>query len=590
MDQTVFDFSWAEPVGLTPSLAPKTQSIELPKPVATMADIQTCVTRDSSLAELRRRDLLSGLSRFGTIAGRPLADIPATASAVRAVFAEAKPVKLGIQQKSLQTLRSSVVFGLKRFGSINRRSVSAVKQNWSAEWAALIGLIQVPFQRHGLSRFAEFCSQRAIKPADVKPELLRVFLDEINASEVIKNPKAIVKGTVSNWNRAVRETPGWPQVRLSSPTRPKPAVFPLEAFPLTFQTDLFAWEKRVSAKPKGSSIFSNEALLRPLRPETIKSQLFMFRQVATALVKSGAMDPAEIDNLASLCDPDKLQIALEFEYERLGRKERRVLEIASKMRVLAKHCTQLTAEQAVGFDRLCSHRPIRQNQITEKNRERLAQFDDDKNYHLLASIPTRAAAQAKKTKNPYRAAKLMEQAIAVSLLVHVALRLSTLRKLELAWFKWQADGTVILSIPATVMKGKRALELALNAEVGDLIRGHVECFRPALPCADGPFLFAGEKGGPRSKNAMYARIVAAAKDVGLEMNPHLFRHLIQKICAEIDSASMRDVSRVLGHTTESTTAIFYSDRNGRAASKRLDQLLARKIDGGRKARHETASY
>ena len=129
------------------------------------------------------------------------------------------------------------------------------------------------------------------------------------------------------------------------------------------------------------------------------------------------------------------------------------------------------------------------------------------------------------------------------------------------------------------MKGKRALELALNAEVGALVQEHIDRFRPALPCANGRYLFPGEKGGPRSKGAMYERIVASAKDVGLEMNPHLFRHLIQKICAEADPASVGDVSKVLNHASSSTTVIFYTDNNGRAASKRLDKILRDKAKG-----------
>ncbi|WP_186421358.1 site-specific integrase [Bosea sp. CS1GBMeth4] len=580
MEQTAFDFSWAEPAEATPDSANEVHSIAPPRRAATIADIHACIAEDNSLAEGRRRDILSGLNRFGAIAGRSLAEIPATAAAVRAVFADAKPAKLGLKKKSLQTLRSSVAFALKRFAPVGPKGVSAVKQNWNPEWVALIGQIQIPFQRHGLSRFAEFCSHRMMSPPEVKPETLVDFLAALAESEVVKNPKDIVHNTISSWNRAARETPGWPQTRLSSPTKPTSYVLPLSALPAGFQSDLAAWEKRVSAKPKAASIFSGEGLLRPLRPETIKSQLFMFRQVATALVKSGAMKLDEIEGLASLCNSDKLLIALEFEYERLGKKERRVLEIASKLRVLAKHFAQLTPEQAAGFDRLCSNRPKRQNQITEKNRHRLAQFDDDKNYRLLTTMPARAAAQARKMKNPYRAAKRMEQAVAVSLLVHVALRVSTLRKLQLDWLKWQPDNSFILSIPPAAMKGNQALELALNAGVGELIREHLERHRPALPSSDGVYLFPGEKGGPRSKNAMYEQIVAAAADAGLEINPHLFRHLLQKVCAEIDPASIADVSRVLGHASPSTTATFYAERNGKAASRRLDQILAKKSDRG----------
>lgn len=579
MEQTAFDFSWAEPVETASVPDPAPEIAGPSRSPATMAEIRAITEADLTLPDARRRDLLSGLKRLEAIAGRSLADVPATAAAVRAIFSEAKPIRLGIKQKTLQTLRSSVVFALRRFGPVERRTGSPIKENWSPEWAALIGEIPIPFQRHSLSRFAAFCSGRGVLPVDVTSNHLAGFLDDLRVREAIKNPKAIVKNTVSNWNRAVRTIKGWPGFWLSSPTKPTPAVLPLKAFPRPFQADLAGWKRRVSAQPKASSIFSSEALLRPLRPATIESQLFMFRQVATALVKSGAMKLDEIDSLAALCDPDKLQIALEFEFERHG-KERRVFEIANKMAILAKHVTRLSPEQVSGLAVLCSVRPKRQNQITEKNRERLSQFDDDENYRLLTSIPVRAAAQARKMKNGYRAAKLMEQAVAIALLGHVALRLTTLRTLELSWLRWQPDGSVILFIPPTATKGRRALELFLNADVGQLLREHLDRFRPSLPCSDGPYLFPGEKGGPRSKNAMYERIVAAAQGVGLEFNPHLFRHLIQKICAEVDPTSLSDVSRVLQHASPSTTLTFYADHNGRAASRRLDNILTKKAGGG----------
>ncbi|KRE16786.1 hypothetical protein ASE66_09235 [Bosea sp. Root483D1] len=578
MEQTAFDFSWPEPVENPPAATSEKHRTVHVQPAETMADIHACAAADISLTDGRRRDLLSGLNRFGAIAGRPLTEIPATASAIRAVFAEAKPIRLGIKRKTLQTLRSSVAFAVNQFAPARKTSSSAVKENWNAEWAALIGLIQTPFRRHALSRFAEFCSQQAISPADVMPETLAGFYLALTEAEIVKEPKNIVHGTISSWNRAARDIPSWPQIRLSSPTKPTPYVLPLSAFPQGFQSDLANWEKGVSAKPKAASIFSAEELLRPLRQDTIKSHLLLFRQVATALVKSGTMKLDEIDSLAELCDPDKLKVALEFEYERLGGKERRVLEMASKLRVLAKHFAKLSPDQIAKFDQLCANRPKRQNHITDKNRERLSQFDDPANYALLLSVPARLAKEARQTANAYRAAKLMEQAVAVSILLRVAPRLATLRRLELGWFKRQADSSFVLIIPPGVMKGGRPLELTLNAEFAGLLDEHTERFRSALPGASGSYLFPGESSGPRSKNAMYEQIVDAGREVGLDINPHLFRHLLQKVCVERDPSSVGDVSKVLGHASISTTVIFYADRNGKAASKRLDQLLSNAKD------------
>jgi integrase len=73
---------------------------------------------------------------------------------------------------------------------------------------------------------------------------------------------------------------------------------------------------------------------------------------------------------------------------------------------------------------------------------------------------------------------------------------------------------------------------------------------------------------------MYEQITDVGRELGLDINPHLYRHLLQKVCVERDPSSVGDVSRVLGHATVSTTMTFYAERSGRAASKRLDALLA----------------
>ncbi|MCU4179693.1 tyrosine-type recombinase/integrase [Bosea sp. BH3] len=573
MDQISFNFERSEPALMEASPA-QVRSPNLPRKEAqTLADVAELVQADRCLADTRRRDLLSGLNRFATIAGQPLVAIPATAAAVRHILEGTTPRQHNLKKKSFQTLRSTLAFAVKTYGPVEVRESHAVKRQWNAEWMELVELIDVPFRRHALSRFAAFCSSRRISPAAVTNSTLADFLAELLATEVVKLPKTIVHGTVSAWNRAGRDIAGWPQLRLTSPTTPVPHIFPLAAFSESFKAELASWQRRTSSAATSRSIFRDEGLLRELRPDTVKSQLSLFRQVASALVRSGAMQIKEIISLNSLCDPDKLRVALEFEHDRLQGNDRRVLEMANKIRVLCKHFDGVTDRQIAGLERLCLGRPERRKEITEQNRLRLAQFDEPGNYEKLLRFPERAAAQARQMTNPYRAAKRMEQAVAIAILLRVAPRLATLRQIELFWLKHQADGSVVLSIPPTALKARRALEVWLNADCGALIDELIHDFRPDLPCASGPYLFPGEDGGPRSKNAMYEQVTDVGRELGMDINPHLYRHLLQKMCVERDPRSVAEVSRVLGHASTSTTITFYADRNGNAASKRLDALL-----------------
>lgn len=573
MEQTAFDFSWTKPAEVTPNLVPVTQTIERPKPVVTMADIQTCVTGDPGLAEGRRRDLLSGLSRFGTITGRPISDIPATASAVRAAFADANPVKLGIKQKSLQTLRSSVAFALKRYGNIQRGS-SPVKRNWSPEWADLIGRIQIDFQRHALSRFAAFCSQSSIAPTEVTVETLGIFLVTLTDAEIVKNPKEIVHGTISSWNRAVRDVPGWPQIRLYSPTRPTPFVRKLEDFPASFQADIRRWEARASLE-SSTELFDDAGIPKALRPATVDSRTLMFRTLATALVKSGARSIDELEDLNTLCHPENLLAALKLLFSRGGvESKRRISVMANNMRLVAKHYCDLDDVQLRELSKLCDRIHIKRKVgLTARNRARLDQLDFVA-YDRLRQLPLQEAKLARSTRNPYRAAKAMERAVMICILLNSAPRVTTLRQVELGWLVWRPNGEAEIHIPERAMKSGRAHELVLSAANAKLLQEFIDRFRPSLPCATGPYLFPGENGGPRSKNAAYEAIRVAAERAGFEINPHLYRHILQKVASEADPSSAQAVAAVLGHQSVGTTFIYYGGANGFAAGRQLDKLLS----------------
>jgi integrase len=211
--------------------------------------------------------------------------------------------------------------------------------------------------------------------------------------------------------------------------------------------------------------------------------------------------------------------------------------------------------------------------MTERNRKRLGQFDDPRNVSRLLTFPEREVKRAAAEKNPLRAAKAMERAVVVDLLIHCGLRIGSLRSLELADFTWLSSGLAVLAVPAERTKTGRPLESELNAEVTARLKRHIAEFRPRLPEASGPYLFPGPSGGPRSTTAMADAIRRGMHRAGLEMNPHLFRHAIAKIAVEADPGAYLAVSQVLGHTTLDTTMGHYLGTESKAAGRHVDRLL-----------------
>jgi integrase len=535
----------------------------------TMAAIKELASADTTLTPTQRRDFLSALQRVQDWFQVRLEALDATAGRMRGLFANVTASQLRVSEKTLANVRSLVAKAVRRYSKALPTITKRVP--FDASWIALLGLIPVKFQRCALSRLARYCSAMQIAPEQVTRDTLIGLHAALEAEEVVKNPRSLLHNTVSNWNRSRRNIPGWPQTGLSSPFLTEPFTLPLSALTREFQQDIVCWQERM-LRPDP---LDEEAPARPLRAVTVQHRTIEFRQFASALVRSGRVPLKEITSIRVLVDPDNFKAALRVFLDRTGRTQR-VHNLARSMRLIGKHHCHLSNSTLEALDKLC-HRldPGNRRRLTEKNRRRLGQFDDQRNVIRLLQLPSREAARAKSQTNPLRAAKRMEGAVAISLLLHCGLRGQTLRMLELSDFRWMATNKCQLMIRGDKTKNGRPLEFELDGEAVILIKSFIAQYRTQLPGADGPYLFLGRSGGPRSKCGLYANIRATVrKQTGLEMNPHLFRHVIAKIAVEADPGAYFAVSRVLGHASMTTTMGHYLGTESKAAGKHLDKLLS----------------
>ena len=395
------------------------------------------------------------------------------------------------------------------------------------------------------------------------------------AEECIKQPRAIIKNTISNWNRCSRQIGGWPAQRLSSPFRKTPYTFPLDAFPESFRTDVAAFARRLSDPDP----LDDDGPLRPLSSHTVDHRITQIRQFASALVHSEVAHITEIVSIAFVLEPVRFKEALRFHLKRRGNKTASLHNQANALRLIAKHHCKFDYTRLRELETLC-HRvdPHLPQQMTERNRTRLRQFDDPENIRRLLYFPEDQARLAARETNPLRAARCTERAVAVALLTYCGLRIESLRRLHLeedfAWQDRDGERVCYLSVPGTKTKNRRPLEFELPVAVSDLIRDHLETYRRHLPGSDSPWLFPGLSGSPRSRNALREGITAALRrETGLIMNPHLFRHAIAKIAVEEDSGAYHAVSRVLGHQSMDTTTGHYLGTETKAAAKQIDRII-----------------
>lgn len=559
-----------------PKVIAGSRSVFISEPAPTLADIREKITADTSLPPTRQRDLLSALSRVESLFQRKLGDIRADPPTIRGLFANASAAALGISDKTLANIRSLVVQAVRSYGEAPEPLAKRIPL--SASWEALMASIKVKHHHDALRRLAAYGSAMQIAPPQVTSDTLIGLFEALEAEELVKLPRAILKNTISAWNRCARDLPDWPQTKLGSPFKKTPYTIPLAHFPASFQEDVATWANAMG----NPDPFDPNAPAKALRPATIEHRVMQLRQFASALVHRDELAIDEVTKLADLFAPDRFKSAMRFFLERNdGESSACIFNFANAMRHVAGHHCHLNeaaldelAHMAKRLD------PGGGRRMADHNRERLRPFDDPENVHKLLTFPETQLAKARRQANPYRAAKRVERALAVALMTTCLLRSGTLRALEweaeFSWSRPGREGICHLIVPAHKTKSDRPLEFELPGRVADLLRIFLTEYRPNLPGAEGPYLITSPSGGMLSRQAFREGISSALKkEIGLEMHPHLFRHAVAKIAVERDPGAYLTMSRMMGHTTINTTLAHYLGTETKAAARHMDSLLQR---------------
>ena len=95
---------------------------------------------------------------------------------------------------------------------------------------------------------------------------------------------------------------------------------------------------------------------------------------------------------------------------------------------------------------------------------------------------------------------------------------------------------------------------------------------------DGGWLFPGDKGGPKHAVSLADQIKGAVRrHTGLEVHPHLFRHLAAKLLLQEAPGAYEAARRLLGHRSVDTTTLYYTGLDtARAVGAYQERLLERR--------------
>ena len=543
-------------------------SIFRPDGTITLAEVAR--RADDELENTERRDTASAFRCLAMKLDIDLGEIPATAAAVRALVGDLTPGEFGVSSKRLANLRSLIVRAVERFGM--RRQVVTRAVPLSTAWSDLLARAEPKHYRHGLNRLGVYCSATGIGPAEVSSQTLLGFHNALVAECFVKHPRKIIKSSIALWNHCMRTIEGWPQARLASPFKKEPDTLPLEAFPESFRADVERWITRMTRIDP----LDLEAPVRPLRPATIKSYVMLFRRFASALVRRDILPLEMITGLDVFFEGDRFKDGLRhFLSKSPGKTTSYAHYMATKLLHVARHYVRVPDGELTRLQALAARLdPRLPRGMGRRNRDRLEQFDDPEVVRRLLAFPGEERARALACRSPIRRAKAMERALAVALLIHTGLRIKNLRNLRLDRNIRRTASGVFIELRSDEMKNEIELTLDLPPETVELLDCFVAEHRPLLPGHQGPHLFPGLDGGPRSYGAMRAAVSdPLRRHAGIIINPHLYRHAIAKIIVERNPEMYVAVSRRLGHKSINTTLGSYLGTENRAASRQINRLL-----------------
>lgn len=537
-----------------------------------LADVLQIIEASQELSDDQRAGLRSAVKRTADLVAGGNLHTPADPNALAVRLDLLTPAMAGLSKGSFANLKSRLRKALKLAGIVEvpGRHVTGL----TPAWQALMDSLSNGRIRRGLSRFAHFASERDWEPSQISDRHLLEFKNSLETRALVSKPRKIARNTARWWNDAAKIVPTWPQVKLTPPTGRERYAIPWTDFPTSLQEELAAYLKWLESPDP-----LTEPDRRPLAPSSITNREFALRQAASALVHSGT-PIAEVTNFQVLTELSNVRTALTFFLERASATRNcQASFIALFLYLLARDWVKRPETEVREIYGYFKKIHPQQQGLTEKNKRRLRQFDDPANVRRFFDLPQVLLQEAERyDEGNLRGARLAMAALMVDLLTYAPIRAANLAGLDIEKHLWHSGsgrkGQTHLVIPGEEVKNGQALEFVLSASTRNLLSKYIDLYRPALVKTSCSCLFPRRDGSPISTAAVLALIKSIGRRyAGLELTPHLFRHITSKLFLQDNPGGYETVRRTLGHKTINTTTAYYTGLETAADIRHFDQTI-----------------
>jgi integrase len=535
-----------------------------------LAEVREMVLADEGLSLRRRQDVSSALRTLAKALGHRLDELPAHPGYLRERLERFTPAMAGLSPRRWRNALSLTRFALKH--AKLARVPGRYEEPLTPAWADLFRYLNDARMRVGLSRLARWCGARGIGPDQVNDEVLGVFLAELCDAGIVKRPRTIHRTACILWNKAATQISSWPKQSVTVPQYRRDYVKPWSTFPPSLKADVEAYLDRLA----GKDIFA-ELDFRPLKPGSVQTRARQLHQFVSALVLRGR-DPQTLCSLRDVVAVPVVMDGLRFYVDRPeGKAMKHAQDLAYVLLAVARHWVKVDPEHLAALKKICRRLDHGRGQMTETNRAKLRQFDDPANVRALVTLPERLLAKSRSPATPSRAQALKVQtAVAIELLLMVPIRLGNLARLDMDrhLIRSVGGGAVHLAIPGSEVKNGVNINAVLPGTTVRLIDLYIERYRPVLANERSRWLFPGESDGPKSRHGLGHQISSCIKrECGLNVHPHLFRHIAAKLYLDAHPGAYGVVRLVHGHKSVDTTTRYYCGMETQSALRHFDEHI-----------------
>jgi integrase len=547
-----------------------------PVSLSTLQQVIDALALRDDLTDQRRLDLRSSLRTFSKALGKTPDQVPADIGALNQQIAGLTAQMVGLSAPRWANVKSGLTTALTLTGA---KVVPGKRRGpLSPDWAVLLDQVGDRYERSRLSRFMSWCTAEEIGPADVSQGDVDRFVVALAKESLVERPRAVHRDLALAWDRCRAAIVSWPDIEIAVPNHSRAYALAESDFSDAFVQDVEAYLHHLAVVDP-----FEETPRQAMAPTTLRDTKLRIYQLASALAQSGR-DPKTITGLCDLVAPEAAKAALRVQHQRNGK--RKTGQLANYARTLinaARHWVKASEEDIEKLRALARSITPKTSGMTDKNRARLRQFDDEAAVQRLIGLPARVFDNLPTVGrlSPAQALRAQSSLAIAILMLGAPVRIKNLASLQIGVHILSIRADVRhLVLPAAEVKNTRDLEFVLSPTICKYIDIYNARCLPILARGGSTYLFPNTTGGAKTPGSLSVQIQTFVKrETGLILNVHLARHLSAKLYLERNPGDYPLVQMLLGHKDLQTTLRAYMGMEQGHAIGRFDKMMADLLEG-----------